>query len=77
VIRSIVGLRRDEVGTLTVELSCGHVRRVDDANPGSELDCPVCEQEAGGESACFAHLVCPECGAVLDGGPHVAGCRSQ
>jgi tellurite resistance-related uncharacterized protein len=30
--------------------------------------------EAGGETACWAHLLCPECGAVLDGGPHVDGC---
>lgn len=30
--------------------------------------------EVGGESSCFAHLLCEECGAVLDGGPHRAGC---
>lgn len=30
--------------------------------------------EAGGETACWAHLLCPECGAVLDGGPHLVGC---
>jgi tellurite methyltransferase len=30
--------------------------------------------EAGGEPACWAHLLCPECGAVLDGGPHRDGC---
>jgi len=30
--------------------------------------------EAGGETACWAHLLCPQCGAVLDGGPHLAGC---
>lgn len=29
---------------------------------------------AGGESSCFAHLLCPECGSVLDGGGHRAGC---
>ena len=28
----------------------------------------------GGEAACWAHLLCPECGAVLDGGPHRPGC---
>jgi tellurite resistance-related uncharacterized protein len=28
----------------------------------------------GGESACFAHLLCPGCGAVLGAG-HLAGCR--
>jgi len=29
-----------------------------------------------GEPACLAHLLCPECGAVLDGGPHLPGCVS-
>ena len=28
------------------------------SEPGPELD-------EGGEAACYAHLVCPECGAVL------------
>jgi uncharacterized protein YeaO (DUF488 family) len=28
----------------------------------------------GGEAACFAHLVCPECGAVVTEG-HAAACR--
>jgi len=28
----------------------------------------------GGESACWAHLLCPECGAVLDGGSHMDNC---
>jgi tellurite methyltransferase len=30
----------------------------------------------GGESACLAHLLCPECGAVLDGSSHVQGCAA-
>lgn len=30
----------------------------------------------GGETACWAHLICTECGTVLDGGPHVDDCRS-
>ncbi len=29
----------------------------------------------GGEPACLAELVCPECGAVLNGSAHRAGCR--
>lgn len=32
--------------------------------------------DEGGEAACWLHLVCPECGAMLDGGPHRAGCCS-
>jgi hypothetical protein len=30
--------------------------------------------DEGGESACFAHLLCPECGAVLDGSEHGPEC---
>ena len=33
--------------------------------------------ESGGETACWAHLLCQECGAVLDGGPHATGCDRQ
>ena len=29
--------------------------------------------EEGGEAACWAHLVCPECGAIVSEG-HAAGC---
>lgn len=29
----------------------------------------------GGDPACWAGLLCPECGAVLDGGPHRANCQ--
>lgn len=32
------------------------------------------EDEDGGDAACWAHLLCPECGAVLDGGEHADGC---
>jgi hypothetical protein len=28
----------------------------------------------GGEGACYAHLICPECGAVLDDVGHRDGC---
>jgi len=31
------------------------------------------EPGEGGDAACWAHLVCPECGAVESEG-HVAGC---
>jgi hypothetical protein len=32
------------------------------------------ETDEGGESACFAHLLCPECGVVLDGADHLQWC---
>jgi len=34
---------------------------------------PKTEEMLGGESACFAHLLCETCGAVLDGS-HVQPC---
>ena len=33
-------------------------------------------EEIGGEAACFAHLVCPECGAVTTEG-HRSGCPAS
>jgi hypothetical protein len=89
--RTIVAFEQDEQGAWIVELDCGHRRHVRHEPPfqvrpwvldaetrqeriGTPIDCGLCA--AGGESACFAHLVCPECGAVLDGGAHRPGCRS-
>jgi Protein of unknown function (DUF3565) len=48
---------------------------------GTPLECRLCAQdvsvaEAGGEAACLAHVLCPECGAVLDGSPHRTGCTA-
>ena len=31
-------------------------------------------EQPGGEGACYAHLVCPDCGAVVTEG-HRSGCR--
>jgi len=53
---------------------------------GTPLSCRLCDQgvpapsaapELGGEAACFARMLCPDCGAVLDGGPHRPGCASD
>jgi hypothetical protein len=32
------------------------------------------EEDEGGESACLAHLICPECCVVLDGAEHLKDC---
>jgi tellurite resistance-related uncharacterized protein len=32
-------------------------------------------EDQGGDPACWAHLLCPECGCVLDQGPHFGNCR--
>src|SRR5205814_10379666 len=49
------------------------VQRADDENHQDEPDRRR-EEEEGGEPACLADRLCPECGAVLDGGPHRPGC---
>lgn len=41
---------------------------------GTSLECRLCDEDGGGEAACFANLVCPDCGVVLDGTPHHPGC---
>ncbi|MHB1534346.1 MAG: DUF3565 domain-containing protein [Acidimicrobiales bacterium] len=33
--------------------------------------------DEGGDPACWAALLCPECGAVLDGGPHKQHCSQS
>jgi hypothetical protein len=32
-------------------------------------------EDEGGESACFAHLLCPECGVMIDGSEHSTQCH--
>ncbi len=46
---------------------------------GTLLECGLCDQEepAGGEPPCLADLVCPECGAIVDGGAHRPGCGAE
>jgi hypothetical protein len=53
---------------------------------GGLLECPLCERGepatdppagAGGDPACWAHLVCADCGAVVGpGGGHREGCAA-
>lgn len=43
-------------------------------NPSIEKNV-LSRSDKGGESACFAHILCPECGAVLNGGAHKLGCN--
>ena len=37
------------------------------------IDEPESEDQ-GGETSCYAHLLCQDCGIVLDGGAHLATC---
>ena len=41
-------------------------------NPAQDAETAEAAEE-GGEAACWAHLVCPECGAIVTEG-HAAGC---
>ena len=34
-------------------------------------------EDQGGEAACWVHMLCSDCGAMLDGGPHREGCLSE
>jgi hypothetical protein len=89
--RAIAGFHQDAEGDWVAELACGHERHVRHRPPlfpepwileaegrneriGTPLECGLCDQ--GGEASCLANLVCPDCGVVLDGGPHRAGCPS-
>ena len=47
------------------------------ARLGKGLESALNDTDRGGETACYAHLVCPECGAVLDGGAHASGCSGK
>ena len=84
-----MGFHQDDEGHWVAELDCGHNQHVRHRPPfelkpwvlsdeernariGTGRDCPLCDR--GGEAACYAHLVCDECGAVLDSGGHRAGC---
>ncbi|HEY1650827.1 MAG TPA: DUF3565 domain-containing protein [Acidimicrobiales bacterium] len=88
--RAIVGFERDEVGDWVALLECGHRQHVRHHPPwqerpwvqtaegrqerlGTPLECADCE---AGDPACWAHKVCPECGAVVDGGAHRSGCAA-
>jgi hypothetical protein len=90
--RAIFGYHQDELGDWVAELACGHQQHVRHQPPwqlrpwavdeegrqgrlGTPLECRLCD-DAGGEAACFANVVCPECGVVLDGSAHRAGCTA-
>ena len=48
------------------------------ARVGTPLECHLCARpepwDDGGDPACWAGLLCPACGAVLDGSGHRPGC---
>jgi hypothetical protein len=45
----------------------------DDETGPERADQPPSFEPEGGEAACWAHLVCPECGAITSEG-HQKGC---
>jgi hypothetical protein len=45
----------------------------DEAGP-EHADQPPSLEPVGGEAACWAHLVCPECGAITSEGTRKAAC---
>jgi hypothetical protein len=49
-------------------------RPSDDAAGPESTGQPASLEPAGGEAACWAHLVCPECGAITSEG-HQKGCQ--
>lgn len=38
------------------------------------IDEPRTDDDLGGESSCYAHLICPDCGVVLPSA-HLASCQ--
>ena len=92
--RAITGYHQDDVGDWVAELDCGHQQHVRHRPPmqwrewvlepegraahlGTPLACKWCDEE-GGDAACFACLVCPECGGVSgDGTGHRPGCPAS
>jgi hypothetical protein len=61
---------------LTVRAYPVPVERAEDDQPDelAESSAERAADDLGGEAACFAPLLCPECGVVLDGSPHADGC---
>ena len=52
----------------------GGAAGADPAESSAGAPSPVDDEDQGGDPACWAGLLCPECGAVMDGGPHMKGC---
>ncbi len=62
--------RKERVGS---PLEC---RECDEAEaPRHVEDAEVMDEDAG-DPACWAHIVCPECGAPVEGGSHHPGCAT-
>jgi len=85
VVRVITGFVQDDEGEWVAELSCGHRQHVRHRPPfqkrpwvldepgrrsrvGAPIECRLCD-----EAACYADLVCPDCGGIMgDAHPDVA-----
>ncbi len=46
-----------------------------ESKPGAGRPSDSVKSDAGGDPACWAALLCSECGAVLDGGAHHPDCQ--
>jgi len=57
---------------LDTPLACPHCERAELVGPRSSSR----SDAEGGDPACWAGLLCPKCGIVLDGSPHRADCRA-
>ena len=61
------------LGAMRFGISTPHDLRAGVGESPAEVDSSSEETTVGGDPACWAHLICPECGAVISEG-HQAGC---
>ena len=69
-----LGSVRFSITFLTTERLSGHSRTPDRRELDGERSGGRHTVDEGGDPACWAGLICPECGSVVDGSPHRSGC---